>query len=117
MTRGELVAADGEASTREGLWLRLDHATLERHCYDQAGQAWCLARTAAGFVFLRRETEEDSESEETPASGSAETPIEGSGAMPDQVGSPNRGHARRPAASSPGAGEDSFEQGVVLLGQ
>jgi hypothetical protein len=41
----------------DGLWLQLDKSSTQSYCHDTNGEAWCLARTATGEVYLRSQSE------------------------------------------------------------
>ncbi|XP_050038840.1 E3 ubiquitin-protein ligase MYCBP2 [Dermacentor andersoni] len=55
------IIAIEEVSNSEGVWLRLNQESLQRHNLSKEGEAWTLARTAAHVVpevlYLRHESE------------------------------------------------------------
>lgn len=44
----------------EGLWLQLDKSSTQSYCHDTNGDAWCLARSISGEVYLRSQAELES---------------------------------------------------------
>jgi len=41
----------------EGMWLQLDKSSTQSYCHDTNGDAWCLARSVTGEVYLRSQVE------------------------------------------------------------
>lgn len=58
---GHLTVHAMQVSNSEGVWLRLNQESLQRHNLSKEGEAWTLARTAAHVVpevlYLRHESE------------------------------------------------------------
>jgi hypothetical protein len=48
----------------EGVWLLLDKSSTQSYCHDTNGEAWCLARSATGEVYLRSQVELEAAAEE-----------------------------------------------------
>ena len=46
--------------TSEGLWLLLDKTSSQSYCFDTEGDAWCLACSVSGEVYLRSQLDIES---------------------------------------------------------
>ncbi|XP_077518796.1 MYC binding protein highwire isoform X2 [Amblyomma americanum] len=61
LVMGNTIIAMEEVCNAEGVWLRLDQESMQRHCFSTEGEAWTLARTGAHVMpevlYLHHESE------------------------------------------------------------
>ncbi|KAL3880398.1 hypothetical protein ACJMK2_032642, partial [Sinanodonta woodiana] len=57
LTMGSQVNVVEDAANQEGVWVKLDHESIEQYCQNKDGEAWTLANSQDGTSYLQHESE------------------------------------------------------------